>query len=305
MISVLGLLFTSLLLGMAARRSGRFPEQTAPVLNTYVINVALPALVLRSVHGLTLVPELLLTAAVPWLIFGAAWLLFRGVGPRLGLESGTVAALVLTAGLGNTSFVGLPLIEGLRGPEGVRVAVVIDQLGSFMALATVATVFAARQAATDMSHAALWKKLVGFMPLVALCVALLTHPWSWPDWVDSVLARLGATLTPLTLFSVGYQLRFSGLRGRWRALVLGLGYKLVLAPVGIALLLLALPMLSLPRLDRLSFEVAVLQAGMAPMVTGAILAADHGLDPELSTLMVGVGIPLSLLTVPAALWLMG
>jgi predicted permease len=300
MMSILGLLFTSLLLGMGARRSGRFPEQTAHVINSYVINVALPALVLRSVHGLTLVPELLLAAAAPWIIFGAAWLLFRALGPRLGLAPGSVAALVLTGGLGNTSFVGLPLIEGLLGPEGVRVAVVIDQLGSFLALATVATIFAARAAAKDTPSVALWKKLVGFMPLLALGVALLTHPWAWPVWVDGVLARLGATLTPLTLFSVGYQLRLSGLRGRVRALSLGLGYKLVLAPAGIALLLLALP-----RMDRLSFEVTVLQAGMAPMVTGAILAVDHGLDPELSALMVGVGIPLSLLTVPTALWLMG
>ncbi|WNG23651.1 AEC family transporter [Cystobacter fuscus] len=300
MISVLGLLFTSLLLGMAARRSGRFHEHTAHVINAYVINVALPALVLRSVHGLTLAPELLLSAAVPWVIFGAAWLLFHALGPRLGLAPGSVAALVLTGGLGNTSFVGLPLIEGLRGPEALRVAVVIDQLGSFLALATVATLYAARAAQKETHPAALWKKLVGFMPLVALVLALLTHPWVFPTWVDGVLARLGSTLTPLTLFSVGYQLRLSGLRGRGKALGLGLGYKLVLAPLGIALLLLALP-----RLDRLSYEVTVLQAGMAPMVTGAILAVDHGLDPELSALMVGVGIPLSLLTVPAALWMMG
>ena len=33
-------------------------------------------------------------------------------------------------------------------------------------------------------------------------------------------------------------------------------------------------------------------------------AADYGLDPELSALMVGLGIPLSFATVPGALWLM-
>ncbi len=300
MMSVLGLLILSLLLGVLARRSGRFPEQTPAALNAYVLNVALPALVLRSVHGLTLAPELLLSALTPWLLFVAAWGFFRLVGPRLGLAPGSVAALVLTAGLGNTSFVGLPLIEGLLGPRGLPLAVVIDQLGSFLVLATLATVFATRAAARDTSSRALCRKLLGFMPLWALVLALATHPFTWPEPVDGVLARLGATLTPLTLFSVGYQLRLSGLKGRGRALCLGLGYKLVLAPVGIALLLLASG-----RLDRLAFEVTVLQAGMAPMVTAAILATDHGLDPDLSALMVGVGIPLSLLTVPVALWCMG
>ena len=300
MLSVLGLLFTSLLLGMVARRSGRFPAQTPAVLNAYVLNVALPALVLRSVHGLTLAPALLLSALTPWLVFAGAWAFFRGVGPRLGLAPGSVAALVLTGGLSNTSFVGLPLLEGLLGPTALPVAVVIDQLGSFLALATVATVFAARAAAKDTSLRALSGKLLGFMPLWALVLALLTHPFAWPPAVDDVLARLGATLTPLTLFSVGHQLRLSGLKGRGRALCLGLGYKLVLAPAGIALVLLATH-----RLERLAFQVTVLQAAMAPMVTAAILAADHELDPDLSALMVGVGIPLSLLTVPVALWWMG
>jgi predicted permease len=35
---------------------------------------------------------------------------------------------------------------------------------------------------------------------------------------------------------------------------------------------------------------------MAPMITGAILASSYGLKPKLSSMMVGVGIPLSFLT---------
>jgi predicted permease len=45
----------------------------------------------------------------------------------------------------------------------------------------------------------------------------------------------------------------------------------------------------------------VLQNAMAPMVSGAILASEHELDPELAALMVGFGIPLSFLT--AMLWM--
>ena len=298
--ALLGLLIASLVLGALARRSGRFPEETARVLNAYVINVALPALVLRAVHRLTLVPELFVAAATPWLVFAGAWALFRGLGPRLGLAPGTAAALVLTGGLSNTSFVGLPLIEGLRGAEGVRVAVVVDQLGSFPALATVATLFAARAAAQDTRPGALLRKVLGFPPLLALVAALLSQAWAWPAWVDAVLGRLGDTLTPLALFSVGFQLRLSGLRGRWRPLALGLGYKLALAPLGIALVL-----KGVSGMSPLTFEVSVLQAAMAPMITAAILAADHGLDPELSALMVGLGIPLSFLTVPLTLALLG
>ncbi|ATB30823.1 AEC family transporter [Melittangium boletus] len=300
MIQIVALLVVSLVLGMLARRSGRFPEQTAPVLNTYVLYVALPALVLRSIHRLTLAPELLLAAFTPWLVFGGAWLFFRALGPRLGLAPGSVAALVLSGGLSNTAFVGLPFIEGVRGVQGVTVAVVVDQLGSFLVLSSVATLYASRAAARDADLGALTRKVLTFPPFLALVAGFLSQAWAWPGWVDEVLARMGASLTPLALFSVGYQLRLSGLAGRGRALGLGLGYKLVLAPLGIALLL-----LGVPGLSRLVFDVSVLQAAMGPMVTGAILAVEHELDPELAVLMVGVGVPMSFLTLYGILWALG
>jgi len=44
--------------------------------------------------------------------------------------------------------------------------------------------------------------------------------------------------------------------------------------------------------------VAVLQAGMSPMVSAAIIADQYGLDPRVANATLGVGILLSLLTVP-------
>jgi predicted permease len=299
MIQVISLLGVCLALGVLARRSGRFPPQTAVVLNSFVIVVALPALVLRVVHRLEFRPGLVAAAVSPWVVFVGAMAFFRWLGPRLGLGRASVAALVLTGGLSNTAFVGLPMAEALLGRDGLAVAVVVDQLGSFLVLATLATIFAARAAAGDekLSGAVLLRKVVLFPPFMALVLALVSHPWSFPGWLDTLLERLGSTLTPLTLFSVGFQLQLAGLRSRSGALALGLGYKLVLAPALVVLGLWALPMAPIVR------EATVLQNAMAPMVSGAILAAEHELDPELSALMVGFGIPLSFLTVPLWLWL--
>jgi len=44
--------------------------------------------------------------------------------------------------------------------------------------------------------------------------------------------------------------------------------------------------------------VAVLQAGMSPMVSAAIIADQYGLDPRVANATLGVGILLSLATVP-------
>ena len=207
---------------------------------------------------------------------------------------------MLTGGLSNTAFVGLPMTEALLGREAVGVAVVIDQLGSFMLLGTLATVFATRASAgAELGLGALVKRLLVFPPFGALVLALVLRPFAYPGWLDELLKRLGDMLTPLALFSVGFQLRLGQLRHHVRGLGLGLGYKLVLAPAVIALLV-----LGVPGMSPLVRDVTVLQACMAPMVSGAILAAEHRLNPELAALMVGIGIPLSFATTPLALWLM-
>ena len=47
-------------------------------------------------------------------------------------------------------------------------------------------------------------------------------------------------------------------------------------------------------------QTLLLESAMASQITGGIIAADQGLGPELARLMVGLSIPLSLLSVP--LW---
>jgi predicted permease len=105
--------------------------------------------------------------------------------------------------------------------------------------------------------------------------------------------RLGDTLAPLALLSVGCQLRLAAVRERWRPRVAGLSFKLVAGPLAVLAVFDAIADLDSPAL-----QVAVFEAAMAPMIGGAIVATQHKLDPELTTLMVGVGIPLSFLTLP-------
>jgi predicted permease len=47
-----------------------------------------------------------------------------------------IGCLILTAGLGNTSFLGFPIIEALYGQEGMKTAILVDQPGTFVVLST-------------------------------------------------------------------------------------------------------------------------------------------------------------------------
>jgi predicted permease len=46
----------------------------------------------------------------------------------------------------------------------------------------------------------------------------------------------------------------------------------------------------------LAAKVSVMEAAMAPMITGAIVATKYELNPRLANVLVGVGIPFSFIT---------
>ena len=74
------------------------------------------------------------------------------------------------------------------------------------------------------------RKIVLFAPFQAFVLALVLMPFAYPAWLEELFKRLGDTLIPLALVSVGYQLRLSAVRGKTSALVTGLLFKLALAP---------------------------------------------------------------------------
>ena len=137
--------------------------------------------------------------------------------------------------------------------------------------------------------------MLTFAPFVALVVAILLIPVTYPVWFDALLRRLGATLVPLALVSVGYQIQWSAIRGKLRELGMGLAFKLVAGPAIVALLF-----AGLFGARGEAIQITIFEAAMAPQIGAAIVAVDHDLDPALVTLMVGIGIPLSFLTLP--LW---
>jgi len=73
-------------------------------------------------------------------------------------------------------------------------------------------------------------------------------------------------------------------------------------PLGPALILLLFA--GLLGAEGQVMRVTVFEAAMAPMIGASIVAMDHELDPPFLTLMVGVGIPLSFLILPAWWWLL-
>jgi predicted permease len=295
------LLGACFVLGIILRRFGRLPDNAASALNGFVVHISLPALTLTYVHSLELHAKLILPALMAWIMFGIGCGFFWLAARAAGFSRATTGALMLTGGLANTSFVGLPMIDTFYGREFLGLGILIDQLGSYFVLSTLGILVASLYSSgRSISAKAVVRKIALFVPFQAFVLALLLMPFEYPIWLDDLLKRLGATLVPIALVSVGYQLQLSHVRGKAYALTVGLVFKLVVGPALILLLFMG-PL----RSDWQVLSVTVFEAAMGPMIGASIVAMDHELDPPLVTLMVGAGIPLSFLTLPVWWHLLG
>lgn len=293
------LLIFCFIAGFFLRKIGRMPQHAPAALNSFIIHLSLPALTLLYIHDLKLSGNVLLVAAMAWLVFGLSAGFFWLIGRWLHLPRATTGALILVGGLGNTSFFGLPMVEAFYGKEGLGTAIVADQLGSFLALSVLGITVAGIYSSGRPTAAEIFKRIALFPPFIALVAAFALIPFEYADWFTALLRRLGDTLAPLALLSVGMQLRLGHVAEHGRNLALGLGFKLLLAPLAVWLLY-----VQLLGAQGQAIQVTLFEAAMPPMITAAIVASEHDLDPPLANLMVAAGLVLSFFTLTGWWWML-
>lgn len=289
------LIAVSFTAGLLMRRFSRMPKETPAVLNTFIIYVSLPAMVLFYLHGLDFSPAMFLPASMPWLTFGLSALFFVIAGRLLKLPRATVGALILCGGLGNTSFFGFPMIEAFYGKQAIVHGIIIDQLGSFLAVSIFGVTVASIYSGGKADLCSIVKRVLLFPSFIALIATVLLNDVTYSAWFVNLIRRLSDMLAPMALFSVGFQFN-PGHFGKSRStLALGLAFKLFFAPVVMLLIYVIFA-----GMQGLPARITIFEAAMPPMITGGIIAAEHHLDPSLANLMVSLGMLVSFATL--ALW---
>nr|WP_315141636.1 AEC family transporter [uncultured Flavobacterium sp.] len=286
-------IFVFLLLGIVLQNVKRFPKNTHKILNWIVIYICLPALALYYIPKIKWSNDLLFPISVAWIGFVVSYLLFSLLGKKFGWSKKLVGCLIITAGLGNTSFLGFPIIQALYGEEGMKTAILVDQPGSFVVLSTLGILVATLFSSGNPNGFHIAKKIFFFPPFITFLLACVMNilGFDFHEYVEFVLQKIGSTMTPLAMLSVGLQLRFDRKSQHWKFLGLGLLYKLVITPAMFYLLYVVLL-----QQHTKSIQVAIMESAMAPMITACILASSHGLKPRLSSMMIGFGIPISFVT---------
>lgn len=277
--------------GFLLRHFKVVPQDSYKTLNELLVNFFMPALIILQINELTFDRKFLFPILVAWIIFFLAILFFITVGKWLHAPRTSIAALIITGGISSTSFLGFPIFEMLYGKEGLQIAILMSQAGSFLIGITLGVAVASWFSSTAPSLKNIAQNVIRFPPFIAFILSIFLNIAGvhFPDVMKEMLSRLSSPFTILALLSVGMQINFSGQHLDMRLLKIGLLYKLILAPLAIYLLY-----HFVFRQSQFITTISVMGAAIGPMNTAAVIAGKYNLNSKLASQMVAFGIPLSL-----------
>lgn len=279
--------------GNVLRRMPGVPADADRSLNLYVIYVALPALVLVQAPKLALSNALLTPVLMAWATVLFSSLLVLGSCRLFRWPREITGSLLLMVPLGNTAFLGIPMVELFYGSGGVAYAILYDQFGSFLALSTYGSLILALY--SDGPRPSLGRiaaRIVLFPPFIALGIALVVRSTTLPVWAATLLNLIAGSLVPVVMVAIGFQLRLRMVSSERLPLLFGLTARLLATP------LLFIAACLLLGLRGPAVQVSLFETAMPPMVAAGALASMAGLRPRLTAAMVGYGILASFLTLP-------
>jgi predicted permease len=309
------------LIGFAAKRV--IPEPTSVVkwINYFIIYVSLPSIIFLKVPQLEFTPQVVIPAiaAWTWLAIGAAIVLL--LSRWLSWAKPTEGALLLMVTMGNTSFLGYPMVLAFFDDATLAYAIFFDQLGGFLILSTYGFIVVAiyspliqkssppkgslladgsalakgsstAKSVSQISGRQILKRVFSFPPFISLMIAFSLPIAALVSLIEPVLNVFALLLMPAALFVLGVQFQPKLLPEHRKPLIIGIALKMLMAPLVACLIVLLL---------NGSIDVrnaTIFQAAMPSMVTPGLMAIAAGMAPRFVATMLGYCTLVSFITLP-------
>jgi predicted permease len=287
------------ILGIIAQYFSFLPKDGYRSINKFILYVPLPAIVLTKIPFLEITHEVIFPIASAWIIFFASAVFAYIFCRIMKYDKKTMACLILCCGLGNTSFVGYPILKYFYGEQSLQYAIFVDQPGSFLILSTFGILVATYFSASSLDTKQMGLRLIKFPPFLIFILALFLQKELITGNTFYILDLLGKFMVPLAILSLGLQFKLSLKEIEWKKLSAGLFYKLLLAPFIVYVLF----QFVLHKQGEL-YTVSVLECAMPPMITSSILAIEYNLDEKLANALPTIGILFSIPTLLFWKWVM-
>lgn len=277
-----------IILGYLLKRNNVLKAGDSVTLSKIVLYVSLPALILVNLYSAVITSDML---ALPFVSFALSVVCFfiSFLFCRLRAYSRKKTwTIMIAASMMNTGFLGFPINLALFGNEGFLNAIFFD-----VSTTIIFVVFGMILVGIfGGERREVLKQALGFVPLWALVIALIFNLCNvhLVYVVESTLNYLGKATVPLIMISLGLKLDFTEIRNSlFDSLFVSL-VRLVMAP---ALMFSSLMFIGF---SGLSFNVAVIEAGMATAMNALVLAINYDLDSKLMSSLIFTDTILALFT---------
>lgn len=296
------------LLGFICRRFITGPAYLVRWINYFIIYISLPAIILLKVPQLNISPQVIIPAAVAWTWVFVGGFIIIVISRWLKWAKTTEGAMLLLVTMGNSSFLGYPMVLAFFGDAVLAYAIFFDQLGSFLILSTYGFIVLAiyspsnginsieqsslQTKSTNISFAGILKTVFSFPPFMALIVALFLPIDGVVNVIQPGLELTSILLMPAALFVLGVQFQPKLLPEHRAPLMVGIVLKMLIAP------LLALTIVSLLNASPDVRNATVFESSMPSMVTPGLMAIAAGIAPRFVATMLGYCTLIGFITLP-------
>lgn len=285
------LIFIYLIFGYLFSNTSFFRPNIPNILNKLVIYMSLPAMILLQIPRLELSSENMIPVIIAWIVILSSALLVLLVSRYFHFPKEIQGILLLLAPLGNTSFLGIPIIQSYYGDDAIPYVLIYDQFGSFLALATYGTfIVSYYSSAAQVSIKSIAKKLFTFPPFISLLLAFTMVGIDYNKTLENILYIMANTIVPFAVIAVGMQLQLILPKNDIKPLSIALFIKIIISPI------IAIVICKLFGWHGEIANVSIMESGMAPMITAGAMASLAGISPRLISAILGYGILFSFIT---------
>ncbi|MCT4553190.1 MAG: AEC family transporter [Pelagimonas sp.] len=293
-------------LGYGAARTRFFSQEASAALTKFVFYFALSAMLFRFSASLSLGEIFDGPLAAAYLFgTGSVYLIGLAVARARRQDTGTAAIEAQCVAIGNTGFLGVPMLTLLLGPEAIGPIILILAIDLIVFSSLLTIVVSASRGQGQGAWVAMGKALRGLLEnpmVVSIALGLLVSASGQrlPGPVDEFLSTLGAAATPGALFAIGASLAGKSAERLEVAAWLSFG-KLVLHPA-----LVALGAFVLFAPSTYGAGVAVSAAALPVAGNVYILAQHYGIAPHRVSASILISTVISVVTVSAVIaWVTG
>jgi len=291
-------IFLLLIVGYSSKKLRILSVKDTGVINSIVVNLALPAFIFVSIHDKPLTLDMVKAPGIGIVVDVAVLAGAYVIARLLKLDRPTTAGLMIAATFGNTGYMGLPVVSAVFKGDGgsLLTAAMMDSFAMRMVLCTAGIAVATTFAGTRFD----WRCTLEFVksPLfAAVVIALLLRKTPVPQFLLSGIDKMGGATVPLSMISVGLNLSMGSVR-KWPAGSLA----------ATALKMAAMPALMFLGLSALHIEhsvsrVAVLEMAMPSAIFGGVIAGRYGANKEFVAGAIFVSTLLSVVALPIVVML--